>query len=279
MAVRRASSMREPRGGSSPMVARANRPRSDVCAPAAPRSPTTRCSPGSSSAGTCGTTSPAAGTRPGTGGTAAPRPSSRPASKRPGSARHGSSPPPTPKPSTSPASSAHPDGAASPQATPRSGGSSSPRSGGGSASPATSRPATATRSRTGSNTTAGSRPSRPRTTYPQTRDHGAPRPAAVSQQTLQRQERSALFFTVNRRGGNVILHHRHIQPVLIRDWSPQMDGITAAIWASQTTIPHGPPELRQAARRTTASAGNKEAAAQRHAEDGPLPALVSEIAT
>lgn len=122
-------------------------------------------------------------------------------------------------------------------------------------------------------------PSRPRTTYPQTRDHGAPRPAAVSQQTLQRQERSALFFTVNRRGGNVILHHRHIQPVLIRDWSPQMDGITAAIWASQTTIPHGPPELRQAARRTTASAGNKEAAAQRHAEDGPLPALVSEIAT
>jgi hypothetical protein len=55
--------------------------------------------------------------------------------------------------------------------------------------------------------------------------------------------------------------------------------ITAAIWASQTTIPHGPPELRQAARRTTASAGNKEAAAQRHAEDGPLPALVSEIAT
>lgn len=122
-------------------------------------------------------------------------------------------------------------------------------------------------------------PSRSRTTYPQTRDHGAPRPAAVSQQTLQRQERSALFFTVNRRGGNVILHHRHIQPVLIRDWSPQMDGITAAIWASQTTIPHGPPELRQAARRTTASAGNKEAAAQRHAEDGPLPALVSEIAT
>ena len=78
-------------------------------------------------------------------------------------------------------------------------------------------------------------PSLPHTTYPQTRNYGAPRPAAVSQQSLQRQERSALFFRVNRHGGNVILHHRHIQPVLIRDWSPRMDGITATIWASKTT--------------------------------------------
>jgi hypothetical protein len=78
-------------------------------------------------------------------------------------------------------------------------------------------------------------PSRPHTTYPQTRNYGAPRPAAVSQQSLQRQERSALFFRANRHGGNVILHHRHIQPVLIRDWSPRMDGITATIWASKTT--------------------------------------------
>jgi len=82
-------------------------------------------------------------------------------------------------------------------------------------------------------------PSRPRTTYPQTRDYGAPRLAATSQQSLQRQERSALFFRVHRHGGNVILHHRHIQPVLIRDWSPKMDGITATIWASRTTLPLG----------------------------------------
>jgi len=78
-------------------------------------------------------------------------------------------------------------------------------------------------------------PSRPHTTYPQTRNYGAPRLAATSQQSLQRQERSALFFRVNRHGGNVILHHRHIQPVLIRDWSPRMDGISATIWASKTT--------------------------------------------
>jgi hypothetical protein len=102
-------------------------------------------------------------------------------------------------------------------------------------------------------------PSQPRATYPQTRDHGAPRPPAVSQQMLQRQERSALFFAVNRRGGNVILHHRHIQPVLVRDWSPRMDGITATVWASQATghlpnwtparpartVPGSPPDPRQ----------------------------------
>jgi len=40
------------------------------------------------------------------------------------------------------------------------------------------------------------------------------------------------FFSGNRPGGNVILHHRHIQPVLIRDWSPPIYGIAAAIWAS-----------------------------------------------
>ena len=44
---------------------------------------------------------------------------------------------------------------------------------------------------------------------------------------------------MNHHGGNVIVHHRHIQPVLIRDWSPKMDGITATIWASRTTLPLG----------------------------------------
>jgi hypothetical protein len=78
-------------------------------------------------------------------------------------------------------------------------------------------------------------PSQPAATYPQTRDHGTPRPAAVSQQTLQRQGRSTAYFALNRRGGNVILHHRRIRPVLTRDWSPAMDGITATIWASQAT--------------------------------------------
>jgi hypothetical protein len=85
-------------------------------------------------------------------------------------------------------------------------------------------------------------PSRPHTTFPQTRAYGSPRPATTNRQSLNRTERSALWFTLHRHGGNVILYHRHIQPVLIRDWSPKMDGITATIWASQTTLPLGRPD-------------------------------------
>ena len=48
-----------------------------------------------------------------------------------------------------------------------------------------------------------------------------------------------LWFQLYRRGGRVILHHGHIRPVLIRDWSRPMDGIAATIWASQTTLPPG----------------------------------------
>ena len=66
------------------------------------------------------------------------------------------------------------------------------------------------------------------------------RPATTSRQTLQRHERSTLWFQLYRRGGRVILHHGHIRPVLVRDWSPKMDGITATIWASQTSLPLGP---------------------------------------
>ena len=65
-------------------------------------------------------------------------------------------------------------------------------------------------------------------------------PATTSRQSLQRHERSTLWFQLYRRGGRVILHHGHIRPVLIRDWSRPMDGIAATIWASQTTLPPGP---------------------------------------
>ena len=40
----------------------------------------------------------------------------------------------------------------------------------------------------------------------------------------------------------VLLHHRHIRPVLIRDWSRPMDGIAATIWASQSTFELRPSE-------------------------------------
>jgi hypothetical protein len=81
----------------------------------------------------------------------------------------------------------------------------------------------------------GQPPSRPHTTFPDTREHGSTRRFNPSPHSLDRQERSAKWFAINRRGGGIILHHRHIRPVLVRDWSPRMDGIEATIWASQTT--------------------------------------------
>jgi TniQ len=111
-------------------------------------------------------------------------------------------------------------------------------------------------------------PSRPHTTFPQTRRYGSnpDRPATTSRQSLQRHERSTLWFQLYRRGGRVILHHGHIRPVLIRDWSRPMDGIAATIWASQTTLPSSlttastsPPHLDLAVAHT---------ASQLHAENG-----------
>jgi hypothetical protein len=82
-------------------------------------------------------------------------------------------------------------------------------------------------------------PSRPEKIYPDTRQHGALGPTGAGAQSRDRTDRSAYWFGINRRGGTGILHHRHIRPVLVRDWSPRMDGITATIFASKTTIDLG----------------------------------------
>ena len=78
-------------------------------------------------------------------------------------------------------------------------------------------------------------PSRPHTTYPQTRAHGTTQMPKVSENSLDRHARSATWFAAYRRGGAVILHHRHIRPILLREWSTPMDGIEATIWDSQST--------------------------------------------
>jgi hypothetical protein len=79
-------------------------------------------------------------------------------------------------------------------------------------------------------------PSEPSRTFPDTRHHGAIHQPKVSENSRDRHNRSAHWFARNRRGGGAILHHRHIRPVLIREWSPKIDGIAGSIWASQTTI-------------------------------------------
>src|SRR6478609_5586500 len=68
-----------------------------------------------------------------------------------------------------------------------------------------------------------------------------PQVLAEMAKTRDRHNRSAQWFARTRRGGGAILHHRHIRPVLIREWSPKMDGIAGTIWASQTTSSTWPP--------------------------------------
>jgi hypothetical protein len=84
-------------------------------------------------------------------------------------------------------------------------------------------------------------PSKPHKLFPETREHGSTRPAKTSPPSTDRHDRSAFWFRMNRRGGSVLLHHRHLQPVLIREWSPPMDGIAATIWQSRTTQHVGHP--------------------------------------
>lgn len=78
-------------------------------------------------------------------------------------------------------------------------------------------------------------PSRPYASFPDTRLYGSAGSLKTDPRALGRTQRGAVWFAVNRRGGGTVLRHRHIRPVLIRDWSRQMDGIAATVWASATT--------------------------------------------
>jgi TniQ len=75
-------------------------------------------------------------------------------------------------------------------------------------------------------------PSRPVKTFPETREHGAIRLTNPSPASFERTIRGALWFAKNRLGGGPILHHRHIRPVLARDWATKMDGMIAIVPAS-----------------------------------------------
>lgn len=64
-------------------------------------------------------------------------------------------------------------------------------------------------------------PSQPTTTFPDTQRHGSSHTPKTSEHSKGRQHRGAVWFARNRRGGSATLHHRHIQAVLVRDWSPR----------------------------------------------------------
>lgn len=117
----------------------------------------------------------------------------------------------------------------------------------------------------------GQPPSTPHKLFCDTREYGSTRPATPTSQTSKRQDRSALWFGVNRRAGGVLLHHRHIRPVLIREWSRPMDGIDATIWASRTTSHpiegHRSPRPAQPSDSETHRRRHMSAAQLEHAED------------
>jgi hypothetical protein len=91
-------------------------------------------------------------------------------------------------------------------------------------------------------------PSRPHTTFPDTRAHRSPRIEQPATASLDRHDRSATFFALKRRGGNTILHHRHIRSVLVRDWSRATDGIQATIYESANTFRPGESDTVRLAR-------------------------------
>jgi hypothetical protein len=61
---------------------------------------------------------------------------------------------------------------------------------------------------------------------------GNPTITKPNQHSLDRHHRSARWFARNRRGGRVILYHRHVGSVLARDWSRKMEQFVGTVEAS-----------------------------------------------
>ncbi|MEV6097251.1 hypothetical protein [Nocardia sp. NPDC051981] len=81
-------------------------------------------------------------------------------------------------------------------------------------------------------------PTQPSKTFPTTPGHRKPSQIhAAKLRSSERNWRSANWFAIkNRRGaGNAILHHLTLHPVIVREWSPDMQAFRGAIWNSQRT--------------------------------------------
>lgn len=90
-------------------------------------------------------------------------------------------------------------------------------------------------------------PSLPRTTYRTLRTFGGHTVPKVNQHSIDRHRRSARWFAHNRRGGRPILYHRHVGPVLARDWSVRMDLFIGTVDASAQATTHLDPSTPAAA--------------------------------
>lgn len=78
----------------------------------------------------------------------------------------------------------------------------------------------------------------PPTTFAAAPGHRKPSQLARAQlggHARLRHDNAVMWFARKRRPGNVILHHRTVNPVLIREWSTPMEAFAGAIWQSQRT--------------------------------------------
>ncbi|YCK40238.1 hypothetical protein ACNF49_41090 [Actinomadura sp. ATCC 39365] len=80
-------------------------------------------------------------------------------------------------------------------------------------------------------------PSPPPTTFAAAPGHRRPGhlDTTVTRANRERHDKAVLWFSRKRRPGQVILHHRTIHPVVIREWSTLMEQFAGAIWQSQRT--------------------------------------------
>ncbi|MDE1672674.1 hypothetical protein [Nocardia gipuzkoensis] len=87
-------------------------------------------------------------------------------------------------------------------------------------------------------TDSGRPPATPPTTFAAAPGNRKPSQVGRTKQpSAERTARSAVWFAMkDRRGmGDAVLHHRTLRPVILREWSPDMQEYRGAIWNSQRT--------------------------------------------
>jgi hypothetical protein len=78
-------------------------------------------------------------------------------------------------------------------------------------------------------------PSPPNTDYRNLRTFGGPTFRKPSQDSDTKRRDNALWFSRHRRGGDSMLHHRTLNPVVIRDWSTKMEIFNGALEQTANT--------------------------------------------
>jgi hypothetical protein len=76
-------------------------------------------------------------------------------------------------------------------------------------------------------------PAEPPKTPPDMRWHNSPNPPSHGQSSTRRHAKSSRFFAMNRKGGNAILYHPHIRPVITRPHAPEMTDVRGALNIAQ----------------------------------------------